>query len=148
MNIFDILETICDRVKEQFPDKPIYIMQTPQGFKRPSCYVTLIGLNDRDLCKDGIRRRIIFDVVYFGAQDKNNIANPIEQLSANEKLLKIFHTQSFAVKDRCLKIEDVSGGMRDNEVYLTVSFEYSFTPGLEDELPGYDVMRELNMKYK
>ena len=148
MNIFDILETICDRVKEQFPDKPIYIMQTPQGFKRPSCYVTLIGLNDRDLCKDGIRRRIIFDVVYFGAQDKNNISNPIEQLTANEKLLKIFHTQSFAVKDRYLKIEDVSGGMRDNEVYLTVSFEYAFTPGLEDELPGYDIMQELNMKYK
>ena len=147
MNIFDVLQSICDHVKSRFPTHPIYIMQVPQGFKRPSFYVNLVGFSDRDLCKDGLRRQAVFEVVYFAQQDAKGVVNPVIQLAAYEKLMQVFQKQSLPVKDRFLKITRVDGSTRDSEVYLTISFEYTFTP--ETAIPvDLELMQKLNMNYQ
>lgn len=145
MNLFNILQSICDHIKVAFPAQPIYIMQVPQGFKRPSFYVNLIGFSDRDLCKNGIRRNIAFEIVYFAEQDSKGITNPVTQLVAFERLMQLFQQQSLQAQDRHLKITRVDGSTRDSEVYLTVSFEYAFTPDLSDDTA--ELMRQLNVKY-
>lgn len=145
MNLFNILEAICDHIKTTFTAQPIYIMQVPQGFKRPSFYVNLIGFSDRDLCQNGIRRNAAFEIVYFAEQDSKGITNPITQLVAFERLMKIFQQQSLPVQDRHLKITRVDGSTRDSEVYLAVSFEYAFTPDLDGG--EAELMRQLNAKF-
>ena len=145
MNLFNILESICDHIKTAFPAQPIYIMQVPQGFKRPSFYVNLIGFSDRDLCQNGIRRNVAFEIIYFAEQDSKGITNPVTQLVAFERLMKIFQQQSLPVQERYLKITRVDGATRDSEVYLAVSFEYAFTPDLnKDEA---ELMQQLNAKF-
>ena len=147
MNIFDVLQSICDHVKSQFPTNSIYIMQVPQGFKRPSFYVNLVGFSDMDLCKDGLRRQAVFEVVHFAQQDAKGVVNPVIQLAAYEQLMQVFQKQSLPVKDRFLKITRVDGSTRDSEVYLTISFEYTFTP--ETAIPvDLELMQKLNIKYQ
>ena len=145
MNLFSILEAICDHIKLAFPSSSIYIMQVPQGFKRPSFYVNLIGFSDRDLCQNALSRQAAFEVVYFAEQDAKGITNPVTQLAAFEQLMQIFQVQSLPVQDRYLKITRVDGSTRDNEVYLTVSFEYTFTPDLNKAEP--ELMQQLNAKF-
>jgi hypothetical protein len=145
MNLLNILEAICDHVKAAFPDYPIYIMQVPQGFKRPSFYVNLIGFSDRDLCMNGLRRQAAFEVVYFAQQDAKGITNPVTQLAVFEQLMQIFQVQSLPVQDRFLKITRVDGSTRDSEVYLTISFEYTFTPDINRIDP--ELMQQLLTRY-
>ena len=147
MNLFDVLQSLCDHIKTQFPACPIYIMQVPQGFKRPSFYVNLVGFSDRDLCRDGLRRQAGCEVVHFAQQDAKGVVNPVKQFAAYEQLMRIFQQQALPVKDRFLKITRVDGSTRDSEVYLTISFEYTFTP--EETIPAtLDLMRQLNMNYQ
>ena len=147
MNLFNVLTSLCDHIKAQFPDYPIYIMQVPQGFKRPSFYVNLVGFSDRDLCRKGLRRQAVFEVIHFAQQDAKGVVNPLTQFAAYEQLMRIFQQQALPVKDRFLKITRVDGSTRDSEVYLTISFEYTFTP--EETIPvTLDLMRQLNMNYQ
>ena len=147
MNLFDVLQSLCDHIKTQFPTCPIYIMQVPQGFKRPSFYVNLVGFSDRDLCRKGLRRQAVFEVIHFAQQDAKGVVNPVKQFAAYEQLMRIFQQQALHVKDRFLKITRVDGSTRDSEVYLTISFEYTFTP--EETIPAtLDLMRQLNMNYQ
>lgn len=151
MNLFDMIEAICDNIKLRFPANPIYIMQMPQGFKRPSFYVNLVGFSDRDLCKNGLRRKVIFDVVYFAGQDAKGIVNTVQQFTAYQRLIQIFQGQSLQVKDRYLKITGVDGSPRDAEVYLTISFEYTFTPDVFEDLDpeeNIEIMNQLLLKYQ
>jgi len=146
MTLFTILKSICDHIKTVFPAQPIYIMQVPQGFKRPSFFVSLVDSTDRDLCQNGIRRQAVFEVVHFAQQDAKGVTNPVTQFAAYERLMQIFQVQSLPVEDRYLKITRVDGSTRDNEVYLTISFEYTFTPDLNPV--DLELMQQLSMNYQ
>jgi len=151
MNLFNILEAICDKIKLRFPENPIYIMQVPQGFKRPSFYVNLVSYSDRDLCKDGLWRKAMFEIVLFAEQDAKGTVSTFKQLMAQQQLTQIFQSQSLQVKDRFLKIDNVYGASRDSEIYLTLSLEYGFTPDKfdgEDPENNIELMKEFSIKYQ
>ena len=145
MNLFEIIKTVCDNIKATFPETPIHIMQLPQGFKRPAFSVKMIGFADQDLCKNGLRRKLSLDIVCFSPQDAKGSINAVQQLIDFQKLLEIFQRQSLKVNDRYLKITNVDGGPRDAEIYLTVRFEYTFSPSDEIE---YEIMQQLFMDYQ
>ena len=147
MNLFDILKSTCDQIKAGFPESPIHIIQLPQGFKRPAFSVNLIGFHDKDLCKNGLQRKVALDIVYFAPQDAKGIANPVQLYTEFQKLLEIFRHQSLQVSDRYVKITGVDGGPRESEIYLTVRLEYTFTPGTETETEC-ELMQKLSTAYK
>ena len=149
MTLLDIIEAICDTIKYRFPDNPIYIMQMPQGFKRPSFYVNIIGFTDRDLNLNGIKRNMAIEIVYFANQNKQNVVDAVQQLTAFQTILNIFHGQCITVKDRCPKISKVHSEIRSNEVYLSLNLDYTFTPNtFNDGTIEYELMQNLITKYQ
>ena len=149
MTLLDIIEAICDTIKYRFHDHPIYIMQMPQGFKRPSFYVNIIGFTDRDLNLNGIKRNMAIEIVYFANQNKQNIVDSVQQLTAFQTLLNIFHGQCITVKDRCPKISKVYSEIRSNEVYLSLNLDYTFTPNtFNDGTTEYELMQNIITKYQ
>lgn len=148
MNMFDILETVCDNVAARFPNKDIYINQMPEGFERPSFYVSMFGFNDKDIFQGALKRNTAFQVVYFAPKDARGNIDTASQYSAYMILSQIFQHHGLQVLDRNIKITSVDGGPRDAEVYLTVNFEYIFSP--EDVLKPedlYEIMQVLQTKY-
>lgn len=149
MTLLDIIEAICDTIKYRFPDHPIYIMQMPQGFKKPSFYVNIIGFTDRDLNLNGIKRNMAIEIVYFANQNKQNVVDAVQQLTAFQTLLNIFHGQCITVKDRCPKISKVYSEIRQNEVCLSLNLDYTFTPSkFDDSTTEYELMQNLITKYQ
>ena len=150
MDLFDIVKATCDNIKELFPAAPIYIMQIPEGFKRPSFGVGIAGFRDADLCRDGLRRSVSLSITYFAPQDAKGIVNAPDQLAAYQRLLTLFQRQSLPVSDRHLTISRIDGGPRDSEIYLTVGLEYTFTPDLPDHLEpvDYELMQKLYLDYQ
>jgi hypothetical protein len=148
MNMFDILEALCDNVAEKFSGHDIHINQVPEGFKRPSFYVTMIGFGDRDLSQGALKRTTAFQVVYFAPVDRRGIVDTANQYAAYMILSQIFQHHGLQVLDRNIKITSVDGGPRDKEVYLTINFEYGFSP---EDMPNpedlYQKMQELQVKY-
>lgn len=145
MNLFDIIKSTCDHIKAVFPAAQIHISQLPQGFERPAFYVNLIGFDDKDLCKNGLQRKLALSIVYFPPQDARGLVNPAQRYEAFQKLLAIFQHQCLKVNERFLKITSIDGGPRDSEIYLDIGIKYSFTPGSE---PEYELMQKLITAYK
>lgn len=149
MNMFNILETLCDTVHERFPTNKIYINQMPQGFERPSFYVSVVGFNDRDANKHTIERDIIFSIVHFSPVDQRGVVDAIAQYSSYMVLSQIFQHHGLKVKDRFIKITSVDGGPRDKEVYLNIRFGYKFNPeDFIDPESMYELMMNLQLKYQ
>ena len=146
MNLFEVLKSVCDHIKVQFPDAPIYVTQMPQGFSRPAFSVGIAGFVDRDLCQQGMKRRLSLSIVHFAPQDERKNVDTVKQLQAYHKLLNIFQQQSLPVGNRRLKIDSLYGGPREAEIYLTVRFEYTFTP--ETEIIDYELMQQFFMNYR
>lgn len=147
MNTFDILETICDNIHAQFPTSPIYIQNTPQGFARPSFYVSIVGFNDNDFSNGTLHRNIAFQAVFF-APKNGDVVDVVSQYTSYITLSELFTGQSLKVKDRYIKITSVDGGTRDAEVYLTVNFEYAYIPtDIMNPEEVYELMLRLEMKY-
>lgn len=147
MNTFDILETICDNIHEQFPVNPIYIQNTPQGFARPSFYVSIVGFSDSDFSNGTLYRNIAFQVVFF-APKNGDVVDVVSQYTSYITLSELFTGQSLKVKDRYIKIKSVDGGPRDAEVYLTANFEYAYIPtDIMNPEEVHELMLRLEMKY-
>lgn len=148
MNLFDILEAICDKVAEKFPNQDIYINQVPEGFERPSFYVSMFGFNDRDAWMGALNRTVAFQVVYFSPKDGRGNIDTVSQYTSYITLSTIFQHHGLQVLDRNLKITSVEGGPRDSEVYLTINLDYTFTP---EDTPNpedlYEKMMDLQAKY-
>lgn len=154
MDIYYLLKTICDNIAKEFPNQNIYINDVTQGFKRPSFYVSLVTFNDEDLVKGELNRNVTFEIVYFSPINERGQADKLAQSVSHMKLTDIFSTQAITVPtkkgqdDVRVKINSISGGPRDNEVYLTLDFEYGFIPD-NDFSPeeAYELMQELQLKY-
>lgn len=148
MNLLDILTKICEEINNKFINDNIYIAKVPEGFKRPSFFVSIINFNDKDLSNQVLNRDTAFQIVYFAPIDKRNNIDIIAQYSAYITLSQIFQHQGLQVKDRNIKITSINGGPRDAEVYLTVNFNYSFVPeDVIDPTILYEKVQDLQLKY-
>lgn len=148
MMMFDILETICDRIFERFPGSPIHIKGMPQGFARPAFFTRMAAFQDQDLNKGIMMRNIAYDIVFFAPKDDDGVVDTIQQYASYAIMAQLFQHQSLDVKGRHVKVTSVDGGPRDAEVYLTVNFEYAYAP--EDAITPpelMEMMQILEMKY-
>lgn len=148
MNIFDILNAICEAVAAQFKTAPIYINNIAKGFERPSFLVKSTNFTDTDMTNGSFRRHSSFQIVYFAPKNEYDEVDGEMQYAAYIALSQIFQGQAFEVEDRFIKITQVQGAPRDAEVYLTVTFDYVF----EGDSPltpteAYELMKEINLKY-
>lgn len=153
MDIYYLLESICDAISKTFPNHDIYINDVSQGFCRPSFYVSLVSFNNEDLVKGELNKNTTFEIVYFSPIDDRGQCDKLAQHVSHIKLTDIFSTQALTVDTDNgpirVKITGLSGGPRDAEVYLTVDFNYSFIPDNNtnpEEL--YYLMQELQLRYK
>lgn len=142
-----VLDSICEKIAGVFVEEPIYIQNVPEDFKRPSFFVTMMAYQDTDMTHDFQRRQQSFQIVYFGKKDEYNTVDAVDQYATYAMLSSIFNTKSLQVEDRYLKIDSISGGPKDAEIYMTLKLDYTFTPELLNPEEVYMLMKEINLKF-
>ena len=148
MDLFYIIESICEHIRGRFEDTNIYINSVPQGFVRPSFYVGLVDFSDKDLNLGTISRRATFEIVYFAPINSRGLTDKTQQYAAYITMASLFSNHSLAVKDRYLKIVSKNGDLTDSEAHLSVDLEYTVDNDSIDATENlYELMRELSLKY-
>lgn len=155
MDIYYLLRAICENISKEFPNHSIYIDEVTQGFKRPSFYVNLVTFNNEDLVKGELNKNVTFEIVYFAPIDERGQCNKLAQNVTYMALTNLFSSQALTVTresnedDVRIKITGISGGPRDNEVYMTIDFNYGFIQDVCSTKPEdiYYLMQELKLKY-
>lgn len=155
MDIYYLLRTICENISKEFPNHSIYINNISQGFKRPSFYINLVSFNAEDLVKGELNKDVTIEVVYFAPINERGQCDKLAQHVTHMSLTNLFSSQALTVKtepneeDVRIKITGISGGPRDNEVYMTIDFSYGFIQDICNSKPEevYYLMQELQVKY-
>ena len=148
MDLFYIIESICEHLSERFSDASIYINDVPQGFTRPSFYVGLVDFSDTDLNLGTMDRRATFEIIYFAPINQRGLTDKMRQHAAYIGMASLFSNHSLAVKDRFLKIVSKSGNVTDSEAHMSVDFEYTVdNDSMNTAEDVYELMKELSLKY-
>lgn len=149
-DLYLIIDSICQRLSKTFPNHNIYINNIPQGFNRPSLYVSLIDFNDTDLTKEQLRREAMFNITYFAPIDERGNADKLAQAVSHMTLANTFANKYLELANdyKYADIISINGSTTDLDVNLRLLLRYewvqdnSFKPE-----EAYDLMRELQIKY-
>lgn len=131
----DTIDAISTLLASEFKDKTIYVGYLEDNFIRPSLLVTYKRSSIESLDRWTYNHNFLIHIVYLGVQDSSNNPNAVEQYTVLDDLKKIFSKGYITVKDRAVKIREVTIGTRDrrileitggtkyNEVYLTLNLD-------------------------
>ena len=127
-----LLNSVCKRIADAYPNVPINIKEVPQGFERPSFLVTRVTdpreIKNRNVY--GVKPN--FQIVYFGERDEANqvLAEPLYE--ADSKLEELFllalampvipKDEAEKIKQRYAKIESYTSQLKLDEGALCTGY--------------------------
>lgn len=133
--MYEVFNAVRREIAKEFVGIPIYIKNTG-GFKRPSFFVGFAGDNTNDLSKLTYKSTLLIQVIFFAPLDFYKNVDISQQFENYEKLKNIFQKKGYLqVDDRCPTINNLDGGPRDNEIYLTIELDWydsRYTPETGD----------------
>jgi hypothetical protein len=95
----------------------------PEGFKRPSFFVQFIQETETNLNRWVYERAIPLEIVYFSPLDDYSNRDITDQDTVYETVKGLFSDGYITVGDRARKISQITGGPRNNEIYLNLQID-------------------------
>jgi hypothetical protein len=144
ITISKIIDRVNELILQKYPSHTFYIEDIPEGFERPSFFIEQVVGGTSDVNKTIVGEDVSIQIVYFAPVDDYYLTDAPTRLQVSENIKDIFRKGYIAVEDRAIKVTELTGGSRNNEVYLSVSFGYQETRPADPE--NYDLMGEINFK--
>jgi hypothetical protein len=143
------MDSICQRLSKTFPNHNIYVNNIPQGFKRPSLYVSLIDFNDTDVTKEQLRREVLFNITYFAPIDERGNVDKLAQAVSQMTLANTFANKylEMANEYKYADIIGIRGLTTDLDVNLRLLLRHEWVQNNIKPEEAYDLMRKLQIKY-
>lgn len=140
--INNIIDTICTLIASKTSDV-IYTKNKGEGFERPSFFITYISGSTEDINHFAYNNNIMVQIVYFApfSDDYKNVDSEA-QYHMHDRLKDIFKNGYFTMGDRAVKINQMSGGPRDAEIYLTLDLDISDDRNIIEDSPA---VKEVNL---
>jgi hypothetical protein len=136
------MDIICTLIASKTTEI-IYTKNQGEGFERPSFFITYISSNTEDINHFAYNNNIMIQIVYFApfSDDYKNV-NSEAQYAMNDTLKNIFKNGYFKMGDRAIKINKMSGGPRDAEIYLTLDLDLTDDRNIPEDSP---ITQEVNL---
>lgn len=117
----DIIDAISDILVAKYPDIYIYDSYQPEGFNRPSFFIELIQETRTDENYNTTAGKIAVQITYFAPVDERHNCDTEKQYSTYEEVMDLF-PHSIKVGSRYYYLDQISGGLTNNEVVFTLNF--------------------------
>lgn len=143
--IHGIIDAVSDLIHSEYPEYPVYLDDWQEGCDRPSFCMAFVQETQTPKNKTCYARNIIIHVVFFAPLNPNGKPDKSSQYAVYEKLRKIFSAGFFAVADRKVKIRQLTGGARGNEIYLGLNLD--LTGVTEDTTNSADIAASLDIHF-
>lgn len=148
-----LLNSICKLLADNYKNISVYIMNVPEGFKRPSFMVTLASEGSTLLNRRVYRDTPIFEIVYFGrlnaaeqsyAEGLYNIKEELKALFLLPGAIPLIQKEGEKEKTRYAKITSYSSEVRLAEKSLYVKLGLDFTDDTQQE-EQYELIKEVDL---
>ena len=142
----DLLDTTAKRLREAFPERPVYIEFCPQRFKRPSFLLELIRTGEEEGNLETVVRTVYLTITCF--EETNDYYNTavLQMIQTQETVQRLFRSGFLQVEDRAIKVKASAAGSNPNEAYIELTLEYF--DDRTDGSPAYETMQELSVTIK
>lgn len=137
----DIIDSICALLAAKFPTSPVYVDNQEEGFERPSFFVNLINDNTESLCSVADISTLNIQIVYFSPLNDYKTTDKVSQLGTYTVLKQIFSKGYINVGTRASKINNLTGGPKGQDVYLTLNITWTDDKYIAEE--DYDLMNNI-----
>lgn len=115
--INDIKQAIVNKLLELYPNYTIYDEDVPQGFKTPSCFITLIDQDYNKRISNKYKSLLSFDVAYFSNKGKTEIKEDCLEVQLN--LFREFDLIG------TYRVTNKLASIADNVLHFTFNISYS-----------------------
>jgi hypothetical protein len=133
--ITEIIDAISTAIAQK-NDSIIYLNNQPEGFERPSFFISQITYGNEIYNKSVMNNNIFIQIVYFApyADDYNSV-DVVNQYEVFDTLKDIFKSKYIKVVDRAAKITQMTGAPRDAEIYLTLNISLTESTQVVEDVP-------------
>ena len=138
----DVLNAIAAKIHEAFPERPVYINQQEQDFKRPSFFLDAVTWK-RERKNIGTDETTFYVTVY--CQEKltvNRNGDLFTALETADKVEELFRMEMLPVGDRCVKIETSRGEQDRGECAVDFVTRWTDWNGYDPDA-GYPLMEKV-----
>lgn len=147
-----ILNSICKVLADKYKGVPVYIEEVPEGFARPSFFVSLTTEGSALKNKKVVEDTPLYQIVYFGRQNAATqvkaerlyeIRSELKALFLLPGAMKVI-TDTKKEKQRYAKVTSFNAEVRHSEDSLYARLGLSFT---EDTVPDpdYDLIQNVEL---
>lgn len=144
ITVLKVINAVNKLLFGHYPECDFHIQNIPEGFKRPAFFIDLVTDSSKDNNTILTDEKISLQVVYFAPVDGHQIRQKENQLEAYSNMKALFKKGYIQVEDRALRITNLEGGPRDNEVYLTI--DVAFADDRPQDSESYDTVGEVKLK--
>lgn len=148
-----LLNSVCKLLADKYKGVPVYIEELPEGFSRPSFFVTLAtestGLKNLKVYEDSP----LYQIVYFSRKNAVGQVCAMDLYKKKEELKALFllpgaipvlPEEGVKEKQRFAKVNQLSSEVRLSENSLYSKLSLSFTEDTKQE-KEYELMQEVDL---
>jgi hypothetical protein len=139
------LDAIRSLLAKSFPDiTTIYVDAVPADFVQPSFFVDHIMSDLVDLNRTMVQFDVQWQIVYFPPLKKSGIPDKMNAYATADQLRAVLAAEPYvtAPDGTVFRVMDITGGPRDDELYMSVRLQAQ----LNRTLPDYDLMQDIHIK--
>lgn len=148
-----LLNSVCKRLAQKYKGIPVYIEDLPEGFVRPSFFVTLATEGTNLKNKNVYEDTPIYQIVFHGRKNEANQVYSEELYKKKEELKALFllpgaipviSVEGSKEKKRYAKVTSYSSEVRLAEKSLYVKVGLSFTEDTKQE-EEYELIQDVDL---
>lgn len=155
----DIVSAVENLVTANFTKEKIYVGNIKKNFERPSFLISYKDSKIQNVSRWIYREVLNIQIAYFSALDKDGCPEAMEQFSVYDKLNKIFSKGFIEVNDRKIKILEIKGKAKENNIEefieevndeskyneMLINLTFDITESIEETFDDFEKAKNLNL---
>ena len=138
----DVIHAVAERIHAAFPDRPVYLNQQEQDFKRPSFFLDAVTWR-RERKNIGTDETTFYITVYcLEKLTVNRNGDLFTALETADKVESLFRMETLPVGDRCVKVETSRGEQDRGECAVDFVVRWTDWNGYDPDA-GYPLMEKV-----
>ena len=143
ITVADILMSVNQKIRTEFPGMKVYGKEIKEGFERPSFFVEIIDEGLELHTKNVSLQKGKVGIFYFPAQKATKGYSESENLKMADKLIGLF-SMVIKVKDRHLTVKESLMQYEDDIMQMTFSLEFYIRNRIK--MPDAELMENVHLE--
>jgi len=119
-----IIDFVNVLLYEKHPECTVYIQTLPKDYRKPAICIEVTSQGSEDNNISLIDEEVTLQIIYSMTPDNKHISTKTSLIAVSDSIKSVFKFGYITVENRTLRISSLTGGPGDNDIYISVTFNY------------------------